>query len=131
MIEAPSLNARRLLRRIAQLNGFIVAVAPRQLSRKFALDAMRAVWAKMGFPRYGPYSRAVVNYVPPKIVSHVVCLISDESRLKVEYSWRPWTKLAGNVNCHYIAGTHLGCITKDVGDTARLLGQLISSRERL
>jgi hypothetical protein len=87
LIEDPSLNARPLLRTIAQLNGFVAAVAPRQLSRKFALDGMRAVWAKMGFPRYGPYTRAVVNYVPPKIMSRVVCLISEDSRLKVEFSW--------------------------------------------
>jgi amino acid adenylation domain-containing protein len=130
LIEAPSLNAIPLLRTIAQLNRFMVALAPRQLGRKFALDGMRAVWAKMGVPRYGPYTRAVVNYVPPKIKSRIVCLISEDSRLKVEFSWRPWTKLAGNVSCHYIAGTHLGCITKNAGDTARLLSRLMSCRER-
>jgi hypothetical protein len=131
LIEAPSLNARTLLRTIAQLNGFIGAVAPRQLSRKFALDGMRAVWRKMGFPRYGPYTRAVVNYVPPKIMSPVICLITEDSRLKVEFSWRPWTKLARNVSCHYIAGTHFGCITKNVGDTARVLGRLIKQPKEI
>ena len=131
LIEAPSLNARPLFRTIAQLNGFIAAVAPGQLSRKFALDGMRAVWRKMGIPRYGPYTRAVVNYVPPKIMSRVVCLITEDSRLKVEFSWRPWTKLARNVSCHYIAGTHLGCITKNVGDTARVLGRLIKQPKEI
>ena len=63
-------------------------------------------------------------------MSRVVCLISEDSRLKVEFSWRPWTKLAGNVSCHYIAGTHLGCITKNVGDTARLLDRLIKHPAR-
>ena len=125
LIDTPSVNARPLFRAIALLNRLIVAIAPTTISRKFALEGMRALWIRWKFSDGGSYSRAVSNYVPQKITSRIICLVSEDSRSKVEFSWRPWTNLAGDVSCRYISGTHLGCITQHVGDTARLLDRLI------
>jgi hypothetical protein len=72
-----------------------------------------------------PYSRAVSNYVPQKIRSRIICLISEESRSRVKYSWKPWINLADEVSCQYIAGTHLDCITEHVGGVARVLDSLL------
>ena len=126
LIDAPSVNARPLIRAIALLNRLVVATAPITISRKFALEGMRALWMRWKFSDGGSYSRAVSNYVPQKITSRIICLVSEDSRSKVEFSWRPWTNLAGDVSCRYISGTHLGCITQHVGDTARLLDRLIN-----
>jgi oxalate---CoA ligase len=125
LIDAPSVNARPIFRAIAQLNRFIVAIAPRKISRKFALDGMRAIWSRRNFSYGSSYSRAVSNYVPQKIRSRVICLISEESRSRMRYSWKPWINLADEVSCQYIAGTHLGCITEHVGGVARVLDSLL------
>jgi acyl carrier protein len=128
LVDAPSLNARPILRALGQLNKLIVAVAPKRMSKKFALNGMRAIWAR-GYwhvSLYGPYSRAICNYVPPKIATRVLCMISDENRAKIEYSWTPWTNLADGVHCEYIKGTHLSCITTHVSELTRVLDCLLS-----
>jgi len=129
LIDVPSLNARLVLRAIAQLIRFIVVVAPNEISKKFARNGMRAVWSyAKGTPRsgYGPYSSAVSNYFPSKLTTSVICMISDESRAKKEYSSTPWIDLAGEVRREYIPGTHSSCITEHVGEAAHLLNGLLS-----
>jgi len=78
-------------------------------------------------PGGGPFSRAVSNYVPKMVTSRIICLISEESRSKIEYSWRPWTHLSGEVSYRHIPGTHLSCITTHVGEIARLLNGLFKA----
>jgi thioesterase domain-containing protein len=128
LIDAPSFNARPIFRAVAQLNRFITAVAPRKISRKFALDGMRVIWTRGKRGRsvsYGPYSRAIPNYVPQKIKSPIICLIAEESRSTWVFSWRPWTHLGGEVSCEYVPGTHHDCVTTHVGEIARLLDRLL------
>jgi acyl-CoA synthetase (AMP-forming)/AMP-acid ligase II len=129
LIDVPSLNARLVLRAIAQLIRFIVVVAPNEISKKFARDGMRAVWSyAKGTPLsgYGPYSSAISNYFPSKLTTSVICMISDESRAKREYSSTPWVDLAAEVRREYIPGTHSSCIREHVGEVAHLLNGLLS-----
>ena len=127
LIDVPSLNARFVLRAIAKLIRFIVAVSPSEISIKFARDGMRSVWNKRKYMSwFGLYSRAIANYVPPKLATRVICMISEESRAKVEYSSRPWRNLTPEVTCIFVAGTHIGCVTENVGEVARALNGLLS-----
>jgi acyl-CoA synthetase (AMP-forming)/AMP-acid ligase II len=128
LVDVISLNARTILRLIAHLKKFIVVVAPKRMSEKFALDGMRAVWARGDWYRSygGPYSCAMPNYVPPKLTARVLCVISEESRTKMEYSSIPWSNLIHKVDCEYIAGTHLSCITKHADELARILDRWLS-----
>jgi hypothetical protein len=48
----------------------------------------------------------------------VVC---EESRHKKIFSTTPWTNRASNVRFNIVAGTHFGCITKNVSELARSL----------
>jgi amino acid adenylation domain-containing protein len=129
LIDVPSLNARPVLRAIAQLIRFISVVAPNEISKKFARDGMRAVWSYARGRRlsvYGPYSSAISNYFPSKLMTSVICMISDESRAKREYSSTPWIDLAGEVRGEYIPGTHSSCIREHAGEVAQLLNGLLS-----
>jgi len=80
LIEVPSLNARPILRAMSHLNSWVVALAPKNISKKFANGAMRAVWARVtGVYGYRPYSRVVSNYFPPKIAARVLCIIAEKA----------------------------------------------------
>ena len=132
LIDVPSLNARPIFRAAARLNSLIVAVAPENISKKFARGGMRAVWAKArGMGGYDPYSRVITNYLPPKIATRVMCLICEESRAKLEYSCSPWTALANVTRCEFVPGTHLSCISTKMSEVARLLDQMLSQPQTL
>src|SRR5262249_7454926 len=95
LIETRSFNARLPIRMIARLTRFIAAVAPGKISEKFKLDAMRAIWSRMKRQvYYGPYLRAMSNYLPPKLQCDVVAVLCDESRGMKEFSTIPWSHLA-------------------------------------
>jgi acyl-CoA synthetase (AMP-forming)/AMP-acid ligase II/thioesterase domain-containing protein len=108
LFETASLNARPTLRAIAKLTRFVVSVAPKKISEKFERDAMSAVWSRL-WHRYPvtPYSHATRKYVPAKLETRLIWVLSEESRAKAEYSATPWAKLASQVHCEYIAGTHM------------------------
>jgi thioesterase domain-containing protein len=130
VVDTTSLNARFDLRAIARLINLIVAVAPKRISEKFALDGMRAVrnkW-KSTPTRFSRYGYATSNYVPSKIKTSVICVLCEESRGKTEYAPASWSRLAPEVQGTYIPGTHLGAITTDVGELARVLDGLLSER---
>jgi acyl-CoA synthetase (AMP-forming)/AMP-acid ligase II len=133
LIDTISLNARPVLRAVAGLIRFIVAVAPKKISEKVKLNGMRSVWrrGKWHLSRYGSYSRAISNYVPSRIRSRVFCVVCEESRPKTAYSPMPWTNLASAAGCEYVAGTHISCVTTHVGEVARLLDGLLSEPGRL
>ena len=109
-----------------------VAVAPANISKKFARGGMRAVWRKArGEGGYGRYSRVMANYLPPKIATRVMCLICEESRAKMEYSCSPWTALANEIRCEFVRGTHLSCISTKMSEVVRLLDQMLSQPQTL
>jgi acyl-CoA synthetase (AMP-forming)/AMP-acid ligase II len=127
LIDVPSLNARPILRAISHLNSWIVALAPKNISKKFASGAMRAVWARAtGANRYDPYRRVVSNYRPPKIAARVLCIIAEESRAKLEFSCSAWNGLADEVRCEYVPGTHNSCISTEISEIVSLLDHLLS-----
>jgi hypothetical protein len=132
LIDARSLNARLTLRIIASLTRLIAAVAPKKIGEKLKLNVMRAIWNRLGQASYyGPYLRAMSNYLPPKLRSNVVIVLSEEHRvmkkLLLSYSPTPWNRLAPKVHCRYVAGTHHGAITTHAGELALLLDGLLST----
>jgi acyl-CoA synthetase (AMP-forming)/AMP-acid ligase II/acyl carrier protein len=128
LIETRSFNARLPIRMIARLTRLIAAVAPGKISEKFKLDAMRAIWTRMKRQVfYGPYLRAMSNYLPPKLQCDVVAVLSEESRGMKEFSPMFWSRLAPKVHGRYVAGTHLGAITTYAGELALVLDGLLSA----
>jgi acyl-CoA synthetase (AMP-forming)/AMP-acid ligase II/acyl carrier protein len=128
LIDTRSFNARLPIRMIAHLTRIIAALTPGKIGEKLKLDAMRAIWNKMKRQiYYGPYLRAMANYLPPKLKCDVVTVLCEESRGMKEFSSIPWNRLAPKVHCRYVAGTHLGAITTHAGDLARSLDCLLSA----
>jgi hypothetical protein len=98
LIDTRSFNARLPFRMIDRLAKLIAAVAPRTIRENFNFDAMHAIWARVKRPvYYGPYFRALSNYVPPKLQCDVVAVLSDESRGMNVFSAAPWRRLARNI----------------------------------
>ena len=128
LVDTRSLNARLMVRVLARLTRLIAAVAPGKVGDRFKLDAMRAIWNKMKRQvYYGPYLRAMANYLPPKLNCDVVTVLCDESRDMKEFSSICWKRLAPKVHRKYVAGTHLGAITTHAGEFAVLLDDLLSA----
>jgi thioesterase domain-containing protein/acyl carrier protein len=137
LVDTMSVNARPDFRAIAKLLGSIAAVAPKRVSEKLKVDGMRAVWGiargTWSFWRTGKsnwnnlFSRglAMPNYVPPKLKTRVLCLLSEQGRTNLAYSTMPWINLAPEVDTEFVAGTHLTCITTHIGDIARRLDSLL------
>ena len=127
LIDVRSLNARLPIRMLVHLTRLIAAVAPGKFSEKFKLDAMRAIWNRMKRQvYYGPYLRAMSNYLPPKLQCEVTTVLCEESRGMKEFSTIPWSRLAPTVHRRYVAGTHLGAITTQAGELALLLDDMLS-----
>jgi len=125
LFETASLNARTTLRAIAKLNRFIVSIAPKKISKKFENDAMSAVWSRL-WHRYpaSPYSHATRKYIPARLKTRLIWVLSEESRAKAEYSATPWANLASQVQCEFVTGTHLNFPIQLV-EIARLLDGLL------
>ena len=136
LIDVRSLNARSTLRIIASLTRLIAAVAPKKIGEKLKLNVMRAIWNRLGQAfYYGLYLRAMSNYLPPKLRSNVVIVLSEEHRVMkklppvsvLSYSPTPWNRLAPKVRCRYVAGSHHGAITTHARELALLLDSLLST----
>ena len=113
---------------IVRLTRLIAAVAPRKISEKFKLDAMDAVWHRLKRSSYyGPYRRAMSNYLPPRLNSDVVIVICEERRVRRSFSSKAWNYLAPNVQTRYIPGSHVSCITTHARELACLLDGLLST----
>jgi acyl-CoA synthetase (AMP-forming)/AMP-acid ligase II/thioesterase domain-containing protein/acyl carrier protein len=127
LINTRSLNGRLEIRTIARIARFIAAIAPRNIGEKIKLDAMRALWNRIKREIfYGPYLRAMANYLPPKLRGDVVVILCDEDRKLMEFSPTAWTRLVPKVYCRYVAGTHLRAITTHAGEVALVLDSLLS-----
>ena len=107
LVEAISLNARPLPRAVARLVKSALTVAPKRIGEWLARDVMRRVWDSMSDRQFStPYSQAIQNYVPPRLKTRVVCVISEESRRRPIFSPRPWANLCAQFDCRHIRGTH-------------------------
>jgi acyl-CoA synthetase (AMP-forming)/AMP-acid ligase II/thioesterase domain-containing protein/acyl carrier protein len=136
LIDVRSLNARLTIRLIASLTRLIAAVAPKKIGEKLKPRVMRTIWNRLGQAYYyGPYFRAMSNYLPPKLRSNVVIVLCEEHRVMkklprvraLNFSPTPWNRLAPRVHCGYVAGTHVGAITTHAGELALLLDGLLST----
>jgi oxalate---CoA ligase len=127
LVDVRSFNARLPIRMLARVTKLMAAVTPGKLSKKFELDAMRAIWNRMKRQvYYGPYLRAMSNYLPPKLQCQVIAVLCEESRRMREFSTTPWSRLAPTVHRRYVPGSHLGAITTHAGELAFLLDDLLS-----
>jgi len=132
LINTRSLNGRLEIRMIARIARFIAAVAPGNIGEKFKLDAMRAIWNRIKREIfYGPYLRAMANYLPPKLRGDVVIVLCDEDRKLMEFSPMAWNRLVPKVYCRYVAGTHLRAITTHAAEVALVLDGLLSQPPNL
>ena len=128
LIDTRSFNARLPIRMTVRLMRLIAAATPGKIGEKFKLDAMRAIWNRMKRQvYYGPYLRAMSNYLPSRLRCDVVAVLCEESRGIKEFSPMPWSRLAPSVRCRYVAGTHLGAITTHAAELAPLMDSLLST----
>jgi acyl-CoA synthetase (AMP-forming)/AMP-acid ligase II/acyl carrier protein len=98
LIETRSFNARLPFRVIGRLAKLIAAAAPGKIRENFNFDALHAIWARVKRPvYYGPYFRAISNYVPPKLQCEVVAVLSDEGRGMNVFSTAPWRRFARKI----------------------------------
>jgi acyl-CoA synthetase (AMP-forming)/AMP-acid ligase II/acyl carrier protein len=66
LMDTLSFNARLPIRMLVRLMRLIAAATRGKISKKFKLDAMRAIWNRMKRHVYdGPYLRTMSNYLPP------------------------------------------------------------------
>jgi len=134
LIETISLNARMLLRALGRLIRIIVAITPPKLSEKVSRDWMNLGWKRTCrrsapnpyMPAVTPYSRALRNYVPPRINAPVVCILSDESRNRIGLSPIPWNNVAPSVDCLHVAGNHLNDLNTLISDVTPMLNELLT-----
>lgn len=69
------------------------------------------------------YYKAMAHYLPPRIDSEVLCLLSEEYFDRKEFSPAVWRPLALNVRIERIPGKHNTCITSHVADLATTLSR--------
>jgi hypothetical protein len=105
------------------------AVARRVLRRDRAI-LMRAVrklsqGSTVGPSRQSSYYKAVSKYLPPPIISDVVCLLSDEYSTRKDFSADVWKGLARSVQSEAVPGQHNTCITTHVGELARTMSRML------
>jgi acyl-CoA synthetase (AMP-forming)/AMP-acid ligase II/thioesterase domain-containing protein/acyl carrier protein len=147
LVETISINARPVFRAIAKLFRFAAFVAPKRIGDKLKANGMRAVWrmTRRMWTVYrrgkfsvsgssGPYSRAVSNYIPPRIRTRVLCVVCEQSRSPGKSS-TSWTKLAPEIHCDRVAGTHKSCVTngelaRSLDDFFRAIDDSIGSKNR-
>jgi acyl carrier protein len=128
LMDTLSFNARLPIRMLVRLMRLIAAATRGKISKKFKLDAMRAIWNRMKrHVNDGPYLRTMSNYLPPKLRCDVVAVLCEESRGIKDFSPMPWRRLAPSVHHRYVAGTHLGAITTHAGELALLMDSLLSA----
>jgi acyl-CoA synthetase (AMP-forming)/AMP-acid ligase II/acyl carrier protein len=128
LMDTLSFNARLPIRMLVRLMSLIAAATRGKISKRFKLDAMRAIWNRMKrHVNDGPYLRTMSNYLPPKLRCDVVAVLCEESRGIKDFSPMPWSRLAPSVHHRYVAGTHLGAITTHAGELALLMDSLLSA----
>jgi hypothetical protein len=126
LIDTLSINARPPIRMIGRLARLIAAVVPQKIGKPFISDAMAIVWKRLKRASfYGPYLRAMSNYLPPRLRSDVALVICEKSRMKRSFSSKVWTHLAPSVQTRYVSGSHVGCITTHARELASLLDGLL------
>ena len=66
------------------------------------------------------------NYLPPRIDTDVVCVLSDEYSTKPEFAQGVWRRLARRLAYEQVPGLHNTCITSHVVDLAATLNRYLA-----
>jgi oxalate---CoA ligase len=148
MIDSFSINARAPLRAAAHLLSATSALTPNgaalrergmlslwaitrrilQRDRAILARAMRRLYGGstgVGDSRQSAYYKAMSKYLPPRIGSDVVCLLSEEYSTKKEFSANAWKALSRSVLSELVPGRHNTCITTHVGELATTMSRLL------
>ena len=72
------------------------------------------------------YYQAMSNYVPPRIDTDVVCVLSEEYSTKAEFAPGVWRRLARRLAYEQVPGLHNTCITSHVVDLATTLNRYLA-----
>jgi hypothetical protein len=107
-----------ITRRILQRDRAILARAMRRLSGGST---------GVGDSRQSAYYRAMSKYLPPRIDSNVVCLVSEEYSTKKEFSANAWKPLSRSLRSKLVPGRHNTCITTHVGQLATTMSELLKA----
>ena len=60
--------------------------------------------------------------------TRVLCVVCEEYGTAPRYSPKPWLSLSPQVHCKLVAGTHISCITKNVGELAGALNEFFGAK---
>ncbi len=156
LVDTFSINARPAVRRIARAVGALSEIAPKRVGERVRTQGMPAVWSgtrrlmqkdrtvlwrvakrlyrgttATGTSQRTAYYRAMSHYLPPRIGSRVVCLLSDEYSKRTEFSATAWKGLAPRVDYEQVPGAHNTCITSHVDDLAGTLNRHLSPAKPL
>jgi thioesterase domain-containing protein len=75
----------------------------------------RAIWARVKQRvYYGPYFRAISNYLPPKLKCEIVAVVSDESQGLNVFSPIPWRSLARKIRGGEFTAIPWRCLARRV-----------------
>lgn len=156
LVDTFSINARPTVRGIARTVSALGGIAPKAIGDRVKTQGMPAVWsgtrrlmqkdralvwrvakrlyqgtAVTGASLRTAYYRAMSHYLPPRIGSRVICLLSDEYASRTEFSAAAWKGLASQVVQEHVPGAHNTCITSHVDDLAGTLNRLLSPAKPL
>jgi len=67
------------------------------------------------------------KYLPPRLNSKVVCLLSEEYATHKAYDPAAWRHLAPRVRADRIPGEHNTCVSRHVGALAERLNQMLAA----
>jgi oxalate---CoA ligase len=151
LIDTFSINARPLLRLVAHATRIAGALTPGAFGAKLRNGGMAVVWKvarklmqkdravlvraarnfhvgpSMGTSLRSAYYRAMSRYLPPRVDTDVVCLLSDEYWVKKEYAPGPWRHVALSVSAESTPGKHNTCITSHVSALASRMSRMLAA----
>jgi hypothetical protein len=65
----------------------------------------------------------MARYIPSKIETEVLCLVSKQNPRQFKFSPSPWKQLARAVHCQRVSGDHFTCLTKNLDEVARIVAR--------
>lgn len=71
----------------------------------------------------------MAQYVPPKLDTTAICLLSRHNHRMFKFSAAPWRRLARSYEYHTLEGGHITCVTTYADKLGALLADLLSRRK--
>ena len=108
----------RLLKKLDRIHRSL----PRQLARRIKIitglipdDRGRPT------PLFMQYEDIMARYTPPKLATSLLSIVCEDYEGRFSQAVRPWAKLVREVRRERVPGTHLGAISTNLGDVARII----------